>query len=154
LSIDIDDQRYFIDAGSGWPSIHLFPDFEAIEYTVWGMRFKTIVESNGLHLHHKTKNAYQPMCYIPLESTDVTEIHQQIEHRYDDKSVYPFANSLRFSQVIDDTFIFLKGRRLREFRKDRMVERSLSELEIFDLLATGLQIDPKELRKFEIGRWI
>jgi arylamine N-acetyltransferase len=41
LSLEIDKQNYFIDVGSGWASTKLFPAFAPIEYSVYGMTFKT-----------------------------------------------------------------------------------------------------------------
>ncbi|MCZ2356772.1 MAG: glycosyltransferase [Bacteroidia bacterium] len=150
LSVEISNQKYFIDVGSGWASTKLFPAFEPIEYSVFGMTFKTELSNDNLLLFHKTNDEFKLMIIIPLHSKDEDKILLDIENRFDNKTVYPFQNSLRFSKVIDNSFYFIKGDKLRIFSSIGIVEKILIETEIENLIKDtfkfnldGLKINAK-----------
>lgn len=150
LTVEFDNQKYFVDVGSGWASPKLFPAFEPIEYSVYGMTFKTELTNDNLLLFHKTNDEFKLMTTIPLKSKSEDIILFDIENRFNDKSVYPFQNSLRFSKVIGNEFYFLKGNRLRIFSESQIVEKTLSLNEIYNLITrkfnfnlTDLNIDFK-----------
>lgn len=134
LTVEIDNKKYFIDCGSGWASPRLFPAFKPIEYSVFGMTFKTKLTADNLLLFHKTNNEFKLMVTIPLVSKPEDEILTDIDNRFNGDIVYPFQNSLRFSKVINNSFYFIKGNRLRIFNADGIKERFLSETEIENLI--------------------
>lgn len=151
LTVELDNQMYFIDVGSGWASTKLFPAFKPREYSVYGMTFKTEFSNDNLLLFHKTKDEFKLMTTIPLTDKEEDEILLDIENRFDNRNIYPFHNSLRFSKVIDNEFYFLKGNRLRIFSESQIVEKTLSLNEIYNLITrkfnfnlTDLNIDYKE----------
>ena len=148
LTVEIYSQAYFIDVGSGWPSIKLLPAFQPIAYSVYGMTFKTELVEDNLLLFHKTNGEFKLMVTIPLQSKTESDILLDIENRYANTAVYPFHNSLRFSKVIGSEFYFLKGNQLRIYSESGIVEKSLTPIKIHDLIAndfgfdlTGLRID-------------
>lgn len=150
ISVEIDKQKYFIDVGSGWSSTKLFPAFKPTEYFVYGMTFKTELSNDNLLLYHKTDNEFKLMTTIPLETKDEDEILFDIEKRFEDKTVYPFQNGLRFSKIIGDEFYFLKSNCLRIYSKKGVVEELLLLNDIYKLITskfnfdlTGLKIDYK-----------
>ena len=65
LSVMIDNEKYFIEIGSGWPCTKLFPASKSIEFSVFGMKFKTKLVEDQVLLYHKTINDYQLMVTIP-----------------------------------------------------------------------------------------
>lgn len=150
LTVELDNQIYFIDVGSGWASPKLFPADKPIEYSVYGMTYKTEFSNDNLLLFHKTKDEFKLMTIIPLTAKEEAEILLDIENRFDNKNNYPFQNSLRFSKVIGNEFYFLKGNRLRIFSESQIVEKTLSQIEIYNLITrkfnfnlTDLNIDFK-----------
>ena len=150
ISVEIDKQKYFIDVGSGWSSTKLFPAFKPTEYSVYGMTFKTELSNDNLLLYHKTGNEFKLMTTIPLATKNEDEILLDIEKRFEDKTVYPFQNGLRFSKIIGNEFYFLKSNCLRIYSKKGVVEKFLSLNDIYKLITskfnfdlTGLKIDYK-----------
>lgn len=145
LTVELDNQKYFIDVGSGWASTKLFPAFKPIEYSVYGMTFKTELSNDNLLLFHKTKGEFKLMTTIPLTSKDEEIILLDIENRFDNKSIYPFQSSLRFSKVIGNEFYFLKGNRLRIYSESNIVEKTLSLNEIYNLITRKFNFNLKDL---------
>lgn len=150
LTVELDNQRYFIDVGSGWASPKLFPAFKPTEYSVYGITFKTELSNEKLLLFHKTNDDFKLMITIPLNSKPENEIMLDIEKRFENKNIYPFQNSLRFSKVIGNEFYFLKGNCLRIYSESQIVEKTLSLNEIYNLITrkfnfnlTDLNIDFK-----------
>ena len=141
LSVLIDDKKHFIDIGSGWPSLKLFPEFMPIEYSVYGMSFKTEVFNNKLIIYHKTGEVYKQIIKVPVSTKSESDILCDIGNRYKDTSIYPFSNSLRFSIIKDDSFYFIKGNVLRIFNETKRIERILNPNEINDLLKNEFGIN-------------
>lgn len=145
LTVELDNQRYFIDVGSGWASTKLFPAFKPTEYSVYGMTFKTELSNDNLLLFHKTKDAFKLMTTIPLTVKEEDKILLDIENRFDKRNNYPFQNSLRFSKVIGNEFYFLKGNRLRIFSESQIVEKTLSLNEIYNLITRKFNFNLTDL---------
>ncbi len=132
LSVIIEDRKYYIDVGSGWPSVKLFPEFKEIEYSAYGMSFKTEIKDNEIVLYHKTKASceYNRMMVIPKESKSQEDILLDIKNRFVDSSIYPFQDSFRFSIVKDQMFYFIKGFRLRVYSDNELNEYKLNKKEV------------------------
>jgi len=141
LSVEIDKQNYFIDVGSGWASTKLFPAFAPIEYSVYGMTFKTEIFADNIVLFHKTDNEFKAMVTIPLRTKSEELILAEIKNRFADTSIYPFQNSLRFSKVKDNSFYFIKGDTLRIYSQDKQTEMQLSQEEIFKMITEVFNFD-------------
>jgi asparagine synthase (glutamine-hydrolysing) len=141
LSIEFCYQKYFIDVGSGWASTKLFPAFKPIEYSVYGMTFKTEISNNYLLLFHKTNDEFKLMTTIALTAKEEDKILLDIENRFDDKKIYPFHKSLRFSKVIGNKFYFLKGNRLRIFSESGIIEKKLSINDIHNFMSNHFNFD-------------
>jgi len=133
LSIVIEDKKYFIDIGSGWPSVKLIPEFIPLKYSVYGMSFKTEITKNELVIFRKEKDLYEQMIVLPKKTKSESAILCDIANRYKDTSIYPFHNSLRFSILKEDSFYFIKGDILRIYNETEKTERKLDSTEINNL---------------------
>jgi arylamine N-acetyltransferase len=150
LSVEIENQKYIIDVGSGWASTKLFPAFRPTEYSVYGMTFKTELSNDNLLLFHnldspKTNEEFKLMTTIPLKAKEEYKILMDIENRFDNRNIYPFQNSLRFSKVIGKEFYFLKGNRLRIYSESQIVEKTLSLNEIYNLITRKFNFNLTDL---------
>lgn len=134
LSVLINNKKYFIDIGSGWPFLKLIPEFTPIEFSVYGMSFKTKMFDNKVIIYHKTIEEYKQMIDVPMFTKSESDILCDIENRYKDTSIYPFHNSLRFSIVKDDSFYFIKGNILRIYKVTGITEKTINSNEINDLI--------------------
>ncbi|WP_181897643.1 hypothetical protein [Winogradskyella eximia] len=136
LSVIINDRKYYIDVGSGWPSVKLFPEFKEIEYSIYGMNFKTEINDNKIFLYHKTKSSYEynKMMVIPKVSKSQEDILLDIKNRFVDSSIYPFHDSVRFSIVKGQIFYFIKGSRIRIYSDKGFKEYMLNEKEVLSFI--------------------
>jgi len=134
LSVLINDKKYFIDIGSGWPFLKLIPKFTPIEFSVYGMSFKTEIFDNKFIIYHKTGEEYKQMIDVPMFTKSESDILCDIENRYNDTSIYPFHNSLRFSIIKDDSFYFIKGNILRIYNETGITEKTINSNETNDLI--------------------
>jgi asparagine synthase (glutamine-hydrolysing) len=148
LSVVVEQQKYFIDVGSGWASTKLFPTFKPVEYSVFGMSFKTEIQQNHILVYHRTDKEYKLMTIIALAEKAEAEILRDINQRFVNKSIYPFQNSLRFSKIIGNDFYFLKANRLRKYNEKEITEKILTLEEIFELIAYTFQFDVSSLRYY------
>lgn len=134
LKVLIDEEIYFIDVGSGWPTLKLIPAYREIEYSIFGMSFKTKCLDQNLLVFHRTDQDFKLMLEIPLESKSEDEICKDIEVRFDNKEIYPFCYHLRFSQIVGDSFYFIKADELRVYTESGFEKKSLSKNEIKTLI--------------------
>jgi asparagine synthase (glutamine-hydrolysing) len=116
LLIHIHAKQYFIDVGSGWPCIKLFPAFADSSYTAFGIEFRSTLIATELIITMKTHIAFKPLMRIPLAEKSEEVIKEAIANRFHPSKTYPFQHSLRFSFVKDDQFFFLKGNTLRTYQ--------------------------------------
>ncbi|WP_452223517.1 arylamine N-acetyltransferase [Lacinutrix chionoecetis] len=147
LSVIINNKKYFIDVGSGWPSVKLFPEFEEIEYSVYGMNFKTEVKDTEIVLYHKSKSSkeFNKMTVIPKLTKSEGDILIDIKNRFVDSSNYPFQNSIRFSIVKNDKFYFIKGDLLRVYSGEEIKELILNENRILDFIKEKFNFSVKDV---------
>ncbi len=148
LLIEINKKKYFIDPGSGWVNPKLIPAFKEIEYSTFGMSFKTQITEDNLLLFHKTNKDFKLMIRIPLISKSENEILLDIEKRFCNVDKYPFKDSLRFSKVIDNSFYFIKGNKLKIYSKNGIREQILSKSEIKSLIENTFNFNLEGLHKW------
>jgi arylamine N-acetyltransferase len=107
--IRIDDRTYFADMGSGWPSLHLYPTDEATHYRCYGMRFRTELRGSRVLVYHERKGRESLQVEIEVFARPEAAIRKDIARRFMTGVEHPFSNALRFSQVVGDEFLFLRG---------------------------------------------
>ncbi len=123
----IEGRTYFADVGNGWPSIHLYPSDREVSYRCYGMRFRTSLHDTHLRVYNLRGGVERHQQDIPVRSRPEREILDDIEHRFDRGITYPFSDGIRFSQVVDDAFLFLRDDRL-EIHRDRSPPRFIDGL--------------------------
>lgn len=116
LYLKVDGNEYFADVGNGWPSIRLFPANREISYSAYGIRFSTVKQGDFLEIYQFKQGKRTHSLTIPLALREELLEMEEIEHRFDKNTNYPFAQGgLRFAQVVGNRFIFLKNNRIRFF---------------------------------------
>ena len=148
LTVDIYEDKYYIDVGSGWANPKLIPAFDEIEHNAYGMSFKTELLNNGVAVLHKTDLEYKPMMLIPTTEMNEKDILDAIDRRYHTKSIYPFNKSLRFSKLVGDTFYFIKGNQLRKFSNSKFESQQLTKMEVFHWITKQFEFDLKGLEYY------
>lgn len=148
LTVDINDRKYFIDAGSGWPTVKLFPADRTMEYSVYGITFKTEFLNDKMLLFHKTAGSdFKLQEEIPLLlNRTQQQIACDIENRFTSGVPYPFQNRLRFSQVKNGKFYFIKDNKLKIYNDSGFEEKILSDNEVEDLIKNFFLFNPGDLK--------
>lgn len=113
VRVELEGLVYFADVGNGWPAVIPYPAHKSIQYTVFGMSFRSEVTSEYISVFHNTGNGDKLMVKIPINAKTEQEILNDIAHRFSVGMEYPFSGKLRFSAISGDEFIFLKDSSLR-----------------------------------------
>lgn len=114
--VDIDGQSFFADVGNGWPSLRLYPLYREVAYSCFGMSFRTEIHGQRMVVFHRRNGSEACQLEIDFLSKPEAQILADIATRFDSGIEYPFSKSVRFSQIVDDRFLFLRGERLEIYR--------------------------------------
>jgi hypothetical protein len=106
LRLVIDDLVYFADVGNAWPAVKLFPADREISYSSYGILFYTKLSEGRVNVFQQRDGESEESVSIPIQSKAEDIIAKDIECRFE-KS-YPFDWDIRFAQIIDDKFLFLR----------------------------------------------
>lgn len=110
--VRIDGRVYFADVGNGWPSLKLYPADREVNFSFFGMGFRTEIIGQHLNVFHQKHGKESLQLEIDVCGRPESEIRAEIANRFNLGKVYPFSNSLRFALVVEDRFLFLRGERL------------------------------------------
>ena len=109
--VHVDGRAFFADMGNGWPSLKLYPADREVSYRCFGMGFRTEIANGRVTVFHEKHGREALQLEIDVRPRPEPEVLADIEQRSSLGEVYPI-NSLRFSQVVGDRFLFLRGDRL------------------------------------------
>ncbi len=109
--VHVDGRVFFADMGNGWPSLKLYPADREVSYRCFGMGFRTEIANGRVTVFHEKHGREALQLEIDVRPRPEPDLLADIERRSSLGDVYPI-NSLRFSQVVGDRFLFLRGDRL------------------------------------------
>ncbi len=110
--IKLDGRSYFADVGNGWPALRLYPADGEVEHHAFGMRFRTQIQDSRVHVFHQRRGQEYLQLEIAVEPRPEEEIYADITRRFSSGVDYPFSRSLRFSRIVGQRFMFLRGDQL------------------------------------------
>ena len=110
--VRIGGRLFFADVGNGWPALKLYPADHEISFRCFGMGFRTEIADGRVTVLHEKRGREAVQLEIDVRGRPESEIRADIDGRFSSGVVYPFSNSLRFSQVVGSRFLFLRGDRL------------------------------------------
>lgn len=110
--IHINGKTYFADVGNGWPALKLYPADEEVIYECFGMRFRTEICGSRITVFNERNFKEYPQLEIEIAARNESDIQAEIANRYEQGIKYPFSGGVRFAQIIDNRFLFLRDRRL------------------------------------------
>jgi len=119
--------------------VELYPLDQEASYTFFGMRFRSVIKDRSLRIFNRRNGVERHQMDVPFDGKPEAEILADIEERFDRGIDYPFSRGLRFSQVVDERFLFLRDDRLEIYSDEEPY-----------LEVTGIQRD--ELREV-LRRW-
>lgn len=116
--VQIGTHRYFADVGNGWPAIKLYPADAAISFRCFGMAFRTEIAGDRVRVFHDRLGKETLQMEIETHCEPDAQIRADIARRFSSGIVYPFSNSIRFSQIVGSRFLFLRGPRLEIYSEN------------------------------------
>jgi arylamine N-acetyltransferase len=150
--VHIHGQIFFADVGDGWPSLKLYPADRVIDYRCFGIRFRTEITGSRVTVFNERNGKETPQLGINIHGKPESEIHADIARRFRTGTVYPFSKSLRFSLVVGDQFLFLRGNRLEIYHDSgfRTVE-GINEIEVPLVIQKYFGVDVRPLLPANFG---
>lgn len=125
----IGNRIFFADVGNGWPSLKLYPADEEISYSCFGMKYRTRIADNKVSVFHTRNGKEYLQLVIDIRPREEKAIKEEIERRFISGIDYPFNHSLRFSLIVGNKFLFLRGDRLEIYSDIEFLEVSGIEKE-------------------------
>jgi len=122
IRLEINNQRYFADVGNGWPSIQLYPAFKNVNYKAYGMVFRTEINDDVITVYHTKCGIEKKQMEIYIKKQSEQEIYTDISNRYSGSIVYPFSKNLRFSMIVGQRFMFIRGNTLEIYNTNKYQE--------------------------------
>jgi hypothetical protein len=116
--VQIGKRTYFADIGNGWPAIKLYPEDEEVLYSCFGMTFHTKISMNKISVFHTRNGREHLQLVIDTRPRCEKEIIKDINKRFTSGINYPFSNSIRFSLIVNNKFLFLRGECLEIYSSD------------------------------------
>ena len=130
VRLDFGGRVFFADVGNGWPALNLFPAYEGVSFECFGMTYRSVVTENWVRIFHQRQGKESLQMEINVTPKSEAEIQEQINSRYTSGIEYPFSTSLRFSLIVGNAFLFLRGNRLERYSMDSFSTLELREKEI------------------------
>lgn len=106
------DRVFFADVGDGWPALRLLPADREVAFRCFGIGFRTEVSGGRVSVYCDRRGCEALQLEIDVHGRPEREILDDINRRFSSGIEYPFSKSLRFSAVVGDRFLFLRGERL------------------------------------------
>lgn len=117
IRLNINGRTFFADVGNGWPTLYLLPADKQISFECFGMEYRTKIIDDWVQVFHKKQEQEALQVEISTACKPEKVILAQIKSRYSPDIGYPFSRSLRFSLIVDNEFLFLRGNRLERYSK-------------------------------------
>lgn len=150
INISIDGKTYFADVGNAWPSVKMFPKDEEIEYESYGILFKSVINEDTLDIYNCRDDREILSVSVLLDSKPEEEIFKDIEDRFSIDIDYPFRDRIRFAQIIDEVFFFLRDEMLYVYSKKENYKINVSidnEIDLKDVLMKYFGFDLDWIKK-------
>lgn len=108
----IGGRPFFADVGNGWPALRLYPCDREVAFRCFGIGFRTEVANGRMSVFCERRGRETLQLELEIRGKPEPEILEAIERRFSSGISYPFSHSLRFSRVVGDRFLFLRGNRI------------------------------------------
>ena len=110
--LNVKGRSVFADVGNGWPALMLYPADQNVAFRCYGVGFRTEISGTSMSVFCERRGRETLQLVVDVCPISERKILDDIKHRDDPIHKYPFGSSIRFSQVVGDQFLFLRGDRL------------------------------------------
>ena len=118
----VNGRVYFADVGNGWPALKLYPAEREVAYRFFGIGFRTEVAGTRLSVFCERHGREALQLEVDVRAKPEESIRAAIERRFTSGIVYPFSKDVRFSRLVQNRFMFLRGERLEMYGEDAYEE--------------------------------
>lgn len=138
IKVSIDSKSYLVDVGLGWPIMKPIPLFQDSIQKAFGVEFNAKIIDNKLFLY-RINDKKETLSYsTKIQDYNQEQVLEEIENSYSDKIEYPFKRSIRFSKIIKNEFLFLKGDVLYYSKKNVLYKKTIRTYAEFENLFTNV----------------
>lgn len=141
VRVRVKGRDFFADVGNGWPALKMFPANESVTYECFGMKYRTEISGDWIRVFHTKQGKECLQMEINAIPKPEAEIREQINTRYSSGIKYPFMNSLRFSLIVGQEFLFLRDNRLERYSEDGFMATQLNSQEIPEIIKSEFGFD-------------
>jgi len=123
VRVEFEGKVYFLDSGSGWPTIYVAQsEGEVQEYVTAGIRFQLITELDNLLIKRHDGLKWRDMNRISLAPQNQRDILDKYSTRYNQS--LPYSNELRFCWLHNNRFHRIAGFNLSLFESGKQLQES------------------------------
>lgn len=143
--VSIGGRIFFADVGNGWPALKLYPTDKEIRFRCFGMGFRTEIAGTYVKVFHEKMGKESLQLEINVRGRPEGDIKAEIDRRFSSGITYPFNNSLRFSLVIGECFLFLRGDRLEIYSDQGMqIIEGIKRTDVHEVILRHFGFDVRE----------
>ena len=128
LKVYIEGKYYFADVGNAWPSVRMFPVDKNYEYTSYGIKFRSLVFDDYMEIYQFKNDKETLSLQIPFKCKSEVEIKEDMKNRFSKNIDYPFLNKIRFAQLFEDKFYFLRDDILHIYTNNEKYSKTINNL--------------------------
>ncbi len=147
LKITLRDKVYFADVGNAWPTLRLFPAHKAIKFNCYGFFFYSKLCKNHLKIYQRRDGRSSYYLTIPFSCLSEPHIRGQIKKVF--SQLRAPNKELRFAQIIDQQFLFLRGKQLHIYTDGCRKQIDLAHQPISKILQTHFNFDLEKFLSYE-----
>lgn len=146
IRVLIEDRTFFADVGNGWPSIKLFPADENINFECFGMRYRTEITNNRILVFLARNGKEVLQLEIDPKPREQSDIFSSISKRFSSGIHYPFHSEIRFSLVVNNIFLFIRGETLEMYSDDGVLfETGVNKANLSNVISEIFNYDISKL---------
>lgn len=106
LRMLIEDKVYFCDVGMGFPITKLLPSYENIQFTSYGIDFRTQVDDKKIvvFIDEHNEHGEKELMSIDIKEQSQEMVEKNINNRSEYLKELPLSKKLRYFFIYDDKF--------------------------------------------------
>lgn len=120
--VNVNGRAFFADVGNGWPALKLYPADREVVFRCFGVGFRTELAGTRLAVYCERSGRESLQLEVDVRAMPEESVLSAIERRFTSGITYPFSKDLRFSLVVRNRFLFLRGERLEIHSDDAYEE--------------------------------
>lgn len=149
----INGECFFADVGNGWPALKLIPAHYEIDCDFFGMPYRTKINNGKIFVYHAREKRESLQMVINPAPLSQSYVIKSITKRFSSGIIYPFSHSVRFAKIVDEKFLFLRGKELFIYSDNGVnMIRNIKDEQMEDIIEVYFKMDPNPLFSYLRGK--